>query len=97
MKKILVIGASGQIGSELTLELRKKYGNDKVVAGVHKTMPSFEIKNSGPVQIVDATEFEDLKAAIKKYSVDTVFHLASILSAVGEKNPIWLGGLTSEA
>jgi len=87
MKKILVIGASGQIGSELTMALRKKYGAAKVIAGIHKTKPCAEIENSGPVHCVDATKCQNLEEIIKKYHIDAVFHLASILSALGEKNP----------
>jgi len=87
MKKILVIGSAGQIGSELTMELRKKYGNDNVIAGIRKTQPSEEIKNSGPVEVIDAMNIDDIENVIKKYEVDSIFHLASLLSAVGEKNP----------
>jgi len=87
MKKILVIGAAGQIGSELVVRLRKKYGNEKIIAGIHKTLPSNEVKNSGPVQVVDATKCQNLEEVIEKYHVDTIFHLASVLSALGEKNP----------
>jgi nucleoside-diphosphate-sugar epimerase len=85
--KILVIGAAGQIGSELTVELRKKYGNNNVVAGIRKTLPNEEVKNSGPLEIVDAVNKDEVERVVKKYNIDTVFHLASLLSAVGEKNP----------
>ena len=57
MKNILVIGATGQIGSELTLELRKRYGNDHVVAGyIPSAMPQGELKSSGPSAIADVTD-----------------------------------------
>jgi nucleoside-diphosphate-sugar epimerase len=85
--KILVIGAAGQIGSELTVELRKRYGNNNVVAGIRKTLPNEEVKNSGPLEIVDAINKDEVERVVKKYGIDTVFHLASLLSAVGEKNP----------
>lgn len=84
--KILVTGAAGQIGSELTLELRKKYGADNVIGTVHKTQPSDELR-SGPMVVVDSTDKEALKAVIKEYGIDTVYHLVSLLSAVGEKKP----------
>ena len=87
MTKILVTGAVGQIGSELTMTLRERYGNDKVVAGGRKTQPSEELRNSGPFEIVDCTDIEAIKDVVKAYQVDTVFHLAALLSAVGENNP----------
>ncbi len=87
MKKILVTGAVGQIGSELTMALRDRYGNDNVVAGGRKTKPSEELLNSGPFEIVDCTKTEAINEIVKKYEIDTVFHLAALLSAVAENNP----------
>lgn len=87
MKKILVTGSVGQIGSELTMELRKRYGNDNVVAGGRKTKPSEKLLNSGPFEVVDCTDMDVLRKVVKKYDVDTIFHLAAILSAVAEANP----------
>jgi nucleoside-diphosphate-sugar epimerase len=87
MKRILVTGATGQIGSELTVALRKKYGGDSVVAVGHKRKPSLELLNSGPFESVDVGEKESLEEVLKKYSVDTVYHLAAVLSATGEQNP----------
>jgi len=87
MTKILVTGAVGQIGSELTLALRKKYGGDNVIGTVHRTPPSDELKETGPMETVDATDKEALKAIIEKHNIDTIYHLVSLLSAVGEKKP----------
>ena len=87
MKRILVTGATGQIGSELTMALRKKYGRDNVVAVGHKRKPNDELLSSGPFEFVDVGEKESLEKAVKKYSVDTVYHLAAVLSATGEQNP----------
>jgi len=87
MKKILITGAVGQIGSELTLELRKRYGSENVVAGIRKTLPEGELKDSGPYEVADATDPEQLTAVVKKYNIDTIFHLAAILSAVAEAKP----------
>ena len=87
MKKILVTGATGQIGSELTMALRKKHGRDNVVAVGHKRKPSDELLSSGPFEFVDVGEKESLEKVVKKYSVDTVYHLAAVLSATGEQNP----------
>lgn len=85
--KILVTGATGQIGSELTLELREKYGHENVVAGGHKRSPSEALLKSGPFEVVDATEKESLVNVVRKYDVQRIYHLASLLSAVGEQNP----------
>jgi len=87
MKNILVTGSVGQIGSELTMELRKRYGNDKVIAGGRKTKPSEKLLNSGPFEVVDCTDMDTLRNVVKRYDVDTIFHLAAILSAVAEANP----------
>jgi len=87
MEKILVTGAVGQIGSELTMALRKRYGNDNVVAGFHRTKPRETLKNSGPCEMVDCTNIEQVKDVVKKYNIDTIYHLAAILSAVAEAKP----------
>ncbi len=87
MKKILVTGAVGQIGSELTMELRNRYGNDNVVAGGRKTKPSEKLRDSGPFEIVDCTDINMVSNVVEKYSIDTIFHLAAILSAVAEAKP----------
>jgi nucleoside-diphosphate-sugar epimerase len=87
MKRILVTGACGQIGSELTLALRERYGNDNVVATGHKTQPSEALRSSGPFEFIDVTRRETLAAAVGKYDVDTIYHMAAILSAAGEKKP----------
>lgn len=87
MKKILVTGSVGQIGSELTMELRKRYGNDNVVAGGRKTKPSEKLLNSGPFEVVDCTDMDTLRKVVKKHDIDTIYHLAAILSAVAEAKP----------
>ena len=88
MKNILIIGATGQIGSELTMELRKRYGNDHVVAGyIHGSEPKGELKESGPSEVVDVTDGEMIAAAVKKYRIDTIYNLAALLSVVAESKP----------
>lgn len=87
MKKILVTGALGQIGSELIPELRKKYGKENVIAVGHHKEPSEEFKNSGPFEMADTGNKEAVRFLIEKYKIDTIFHLVGVLSAVGEKNP----------
>jgi nucleoside-diphosphate-sugar epimerase len=87
MKKILVTGSVGQIGSELTMALRESYGNDNVVAGGRKTKPSPELRDSGPFEIVDCTDAQVVADVVGKYHIDTIMHLAAILSAVAEAKP----------
>ena len=96
--KIMVTGATGQIGSELTLELRNKYGGDNVVAVGHTKKPSEKLLKSGPIEFIDLNEKADLEKAVKRYDIDTIYHLAAVLSATGEQNPqlAWnvnMGGL----
>lgn len=98
MKNILVIGSSGQIGSELTLELRKRYGNNNVVATDLNNGKSGPLYDSGPFEVVDVTKIEQIIDVVKKYKIDTIYNLAAILSAVGECKPLlaWnigIGGL----
>jgi nucleoside-diphosphate-sugar epimerase len=87
MKKILVTGAVGQIGSELVEELRKKHGNDAVVAAGHRTQPTDEMRNAGPFEFVSVSDKEALDKLVAKYDVGKIFHMSSILSATGEQNP----------
>jgi len=87
IKKILVTGSVGQIGSELTLELRRKYGGDNVVACGRKTKPSKELEESGPFEWLDVVDAEKLAAGCKKYDIDCIINMAAILSATGEESP----------
>jgi nucleoside-diphosphate-sugar epimerase len=87
MQKILVTGAVGQIGSELTMELRERYGAENVIATGRKTEPSDELRNSGPFHFIDVSRIETVEEMVKKYNIDTIYHMAAILSATGEKNP----------
>ncbi|MDR3251084.1 MAG: NAD-dependent epimerase/dehydratase family protein [Tannerella sp.] len=99
MKKILVIGSTGQIGSELTVELRKRYGGSNVVAGyIPGARPQGEMAESGPSATVDITNEQQVAEAVSRYGVDTIYNLAALLSAVAEAKPLlaWtigIGGL----
>ncbi|MDD5571787.1 MAG: NAD-dependent epimerase/dehydratase family protein [Bacteroidales bacterium] len=88
MEKILVIGSVGQIGSEFTIELRKIYGAENVIAGGRKTKPSEKLLNSGPFIICDAVDKNQLAEACKKHNINIIVNMAAILSATGEQNPM---------
>jgi nucleoside-diphosphate-sugar epimerase len=86
MKKILVIGACGQIGVELVLALRKKFGNDSVLASDIRDEHEL-LKGTGPFVILDATSAEATRTLVKREGVTDIYLLAALLSATGEKNP----------
>jgi len=88
IKKILVVGAVGQIGSELTMALREKYGGGNVVAMGRKTKPSETLLNSGPFEWGNVTNVPSMVNAIDKHKIDTIINMAAILSATGEKDPL---------
>ena len=87
MKRILVIGAAGQIGSELTMELRKIYGGENVIAGEINLCAPEKILQSGPFEKVDLTDKQNIADTVKKYNIDAIISMAAILSARGEENP----------
>ena len=87
MNAILVTGAVGQIGTELVQALRKKYGKDCVIAAGHRTKPTKEFIDSGPFQFVNVLDRDQFEKMIVNNDIDTIYHMASILSAVGEMNP----------
>ncbi|MBP5375875.1 MAG: NAD-dependent epimerase/dehydratase family protein [Bacteroidaceae bacterium] len=88
MKNILVIGSTGQIGSELTRELRKRYGGSHVVAGYIKgAEPTGDLLEGGPSAIGDVTDGAAIAEVVKKYDIDTIYNLAALLSVVAESKP----------
>ena len=87
MKKVLITGSGGQIGSELVMELRKRLGNSNVVASDKRDLSDSPLGQSGPFEIIDVTDGQDISDVAKKYNIDTIYHLAAVLSAVGEEKP----------
>lgn len=88
MKKILVIGAAGQIGTDLTGELRNRYGGEQVVASDIKLAPE-DVMQGGPFVKLDAMDNKKLESIIDEYGITEIYHLAAILSGNAEKNPKW--------
>jgi len=84
---ILILGACGQIGTELTLALRDKYGTDQIVASDIRRSDLAELQD-GPFEILDASDADALRAICEQYKVHTVYHLVAMLSATGEKFPM---------
>ena len=88
MKNVLIIGSTGQIGSELTLKLRKMFPEGEIVAGY---VPGAEPKGvlaEGPSEIVDVRDGVRIGEVVRKYRIDTIYNLAALLSAVAEKKPL---------
>jgi len=100
MKKILVTGALGQIGSELITKLRDVYGADQVVATDIRKKEDDPVVQAGPFEILDVTDGKRMFELAKKHQVDTIMHLAALLSATAEAKPLlaWnlnMGGLVN--
>lgn len=87
-RRILVTGATGQIGSELVPELQRMYGGENVVIGIHRRPPRGDL-GSGPLEKIDVTKKDNVEGVVKEYGIDTIYHMAAILSVAGEENP-WL-------
>ncbi len=85
--KILVTGAAGQIGSELIVNLRKKYGTEDVIASDINEKSGKELAGTGPFELADCTDYDRMKEVISRNQVGMIYHLAAILSANAESNP----------
>ena len=100
MKKIMVTGALGQIGSELVMKMREIYGSDNVIATDLRKLEDSPVVTSGPFEILDVTDHKTMFELAKKHEVDTLIHLAALLSATAEAKPLlaWninMGGLVN--
>ena len=98
MKNVLIIGSTGQIGSGLTMELRKRYNGNIVAGYIPGQEPKGDLLESGPSAIVDITNEQQIAETVSKYEIDTIYNLAALLSAVAEAKPqlawkIGMGGL----
>ena len=89
MKNVLIIGSTGQIGSELTMKLRRMLPEGTIVAGyIPGAEPKGELLESGPSAVVDVTNGAQIAETVEKYKIDTIYNLAALLSAVAERKPL---------
>ena len=100
MKKILVTGALGQIGSELVMKMREVYGSENVIATDLRRLEDSVVVTSGPFELLDVTDYKAMLKIAKEYKIDTLIHLAALLSATAEAKPLlaWninMGGLVN--
>lgn len=95
MDKILIIGACGQLGSELTIELRKQYGEDNVIAS-DRNEPPEQLRN-GPFELLDATDENRVLEIVKKHGINQVYHLVAMLSAKSEDIPLFAWDLNMKS
>ena len=89
MKNVLIIGSTGQIGSDLTMKLRREFPEGAIVAGyIPGFEPKGELLESGPSELVNVCDGKQIAEAVKKYDIDTIYNLAALLSATAEKFPL---------
>jgi nucleoside-diphosphate-sugar epimerase len=87
VSKIIITGGTGQIGSELAPELRRLYGSDNVLVMGHSRKPSGDLMDSGPYETADIRDRKRLQELVEEYDIGTIYHLAAVLSGVGERDP----------
>lgn len=89
MKNVLIIGSTGQIGSELTMKLRGLHPDGNIVAGyIPGAEPKGVLLESGPAEVADVRNAQQLAGIVEKYRIDTIYNLAALLSAVAERKPL---------
>ena len=89
MKNVLIIGSTGQIGSELTMKLRNLHPDGNIVAGyIPGAEPKGILLESGPAEVADVRNAQQLAGIVEKYRIDTIYNLAALLSAVAESKPL---------
>lgn len=89
MKNVLVIGSTGQIGSELTMKIRREVAGSTVVAGyIPGAEPKGELLTSGPAEVVDVCNGKQIAEIVDRYQIDTIYNLAALLSATAERFPL---------
>ena len=89
MKNVLVIGSTGQIGSELTMKLRKTYRHGRIVAGyIPGAAPTGDLLESGPAEQANVCNGQQIADIVDKYDIDTIYNLAALLSATAERLPL---------
>ncbi|MBQ9450146.1 MAG: NAD-dependent epimerase/dehydratase family protein [Bacteroidales bacterium] len=89
MKNVLVIGSTGQIGSELTMQLRKTYHQGRIVAGyIPGSAPTGDLLESGPAEQANVCNGKQIADIVDKYDIDTIYNLAALLSATAERLPL---------
>jgi nucleoside-diphosphate-sugar epimerase len=93
--KILILGAGGQVGTELTLKLRENYGKANIIATDIK--PAEGIFEDGPYEILNAMDKDTLLSLVKKHKITQIYHLAALLSATAEKDPMFGWKLNMES
>ncbi|HEX8563859.1 MAG TPA: L-threonine 3-dehydrogenase [Flavobacterium sp.] len=84
--KILIIGACGQIGTELTRKLRSIYGTENVIASDIRKLDT-EVVTSGPFEVVNALDFNQIQHIVEQHNIEEIYLMAALLSATAEKNP----------
>ena len=84
--KILIIGACGQIGTELTHKLREIYGTENVIASDIRKLNN-DVVNSGPFEVINALDFNQIEHLVEVHQIDEIYLMAALLSATAEKNP----------
>ncbi len=98
--RILVTGALGQIGTDLVEELRARHGTDSVIASDVREVPGHPFLEDGPFRLLSVLDGDGMDSVVRGDGVGTIYHLAAILSAAGEKNPdlcqrVNVGGMTN--